>query len=137
MNPEGVPVPLQPEPLKDDPQVLKEKIIQLTRQIQSERQAAAQTLASAQAKSRAEMDKLRQATGQHGRDLENQNSALLQSLGRMKAETDELQKRIMMLEIQGSQGQPIARVQAEPTSTVPIALGAPALSGEAIPQKQT
>lgn len=134
MNPEGVPVPQQPEPLKDDPQALKSEIMRLTRQIQSERQASAQTLAAERAKSKAEMDKLRQATGQHGRDLENQNSALLQSLGRMKAENDLLQKQIMMLEIQGTQTQ-VPRVQAEPTSTVQIALATPSLSGEAIPQK--
>lgn len=132
MNPEGVVVPQQPEPLKDDPQALKVEIMRLARQIQSERQAAAQTLSAERAKSKAEMDKLRQATGQHGRDLENQNSALLQSLGRMKAENDELQKKIMMLEIQG---QAPHRVQAEPTSTVPVALGMPVLGGEAIPQK--
>lgn len=133
MNPEGVPVPQQPEPLKDDPQVLKVEIMRLTRQIQAERQAAAQMLAGERVKSKAEMDKLRQATSQHGRDLENQNSALLQSLGRMKAENDELQRKVMMLEVQGAQTLP--RVQAEPTSTVAVALATPALSGEAIPQK--
>lgn len=132
MNPEGLPVPQQPEPLKDDPQVLKSEIMRLARQIQSERQAAAQTLSGERSKAKADMDKLRQATGQHGRDLENQNSALLQSLGRMKAENDELQKRIMMLEIQG---QSPHRVQAEPTSTVAVALVSPMLGGESIPQK--
>lgn len=135
MNPEGTPIPQQPEPLKDDPQVLKNEIIRLTRQIQAERQATAQTLASDRAKCKAEMDKLRQATSQHGRDLENQNSALLQSLGRMKAENDELQRKVMMLEVQSAQTQAIPRVQAEPTSTVAVALQAPSLSGEAIPQK--
>lgn len=135
MIPEGVAIP-QPEPLKDDPQALKVEIMRLTRQIQTERQATAQTLGAERAKSKAEMDKLRQATSQHGRDLENQNSALLQSLGRMKAENDELQRKVMMLEVQSAQStQTLPRVQAEPTSTVAVALATPALSGEAIPQK--
>jgi chromatin segregation and condensation protein Rec8/ScpA/Scc1 (kleisin family) len=135
MNPEGVPIQ-QPEPPKDDPQALKVEIMRLTRQIQAERQASAQTLATERAKGKAEMDKLRQATSQHGRDLENQNSALLQSLGRMKAENDELQRKVMMLEVQSTQAvQTVPRVQAEPTSTVAVLPQVPALSGEAIPQK--
>lgn len=134
MNPEGTPIPTPIDQSKDDPQVLRAEILRLSRQLQAERQAAAQTLASERNKWRAEMDKLRQATSQHGKDLENQNSALLQSLGRMKAENDELQRTIMRLEVRGTQEVP--RVQAEPTSTVPVMPTSPSLSGEAIPQKQ-
>lgn len=134
MNPDGVPLPQPIEQSKDDPQALRAEIMKLSRQLQAERQAAAQTLASERAKWKTEMDKLRQATYYHVKDIENQNSALLQSLGRMKAENDELQKTIMRLEIRGTQE--IPRVTAEPTSTVPVTPTSPLLSGEAIPQKQ-
>ncbi len=133
MNPEGVPLPQQPA--SEDPAALKTEVTRLQRQLLSERQASTQTLATERAKCKAEMDKLRQSTYQHGRDLENQNQALLQSLGRMKAENDELQKRIYQLEARATQE--AGRSIAEPTSTVPV-LGPqpPALSGGAIPPKQ-
>ncbi len=134
MNPEGVPLPPQIEQTKDDPALLRAEIMKLSRQLQAERQASAQTLAVDRIKCKTEMDKLRQATYQHAKDLDNQNSALLQSLGRMKAENDELQKTIMRLELRGTQE--IPRVQAEPTSTLPVMPTSPSLSGEAIPQKQ-
>lgn len=133
MNPEGVPLPAQPA--SEDPAALKAEVQKLSRQLLAERQSAAQMLASERAKCKAEMDKLRESTYQHRRDLENQNQALLQSLGRMKADYDELQRRVYQLEARSTQE--VARSIAEPTSTVQVMSAAPpALSGEAIPPKQ-
>jgi cell division protein FtsB len=130
MNPEGVPLPQQPA--SEDPVALKAEVSRLTRQILAERQSSGQTITAERAKWKAEMDKLRQSTYQHGRDLENQNQALLQSLGRMKAENDELQKRIYQLEARVTQDN--GRSVAEAVPTLPV-LGPtpPVLQGGAIP----
>lgn len=131
MAPEGSALPAVSDPAKEDPRVLASQVARLNQQLLSERQAAAQTLASERFKCNTEMNKLRATTGQHVKDLENQNSALLQSLGRLKQENDQLQREIWALQSRGSQE--TTRVQAEPTSSVPVLPPGPPLSGQEIP----
>jgi hypothetical protein len=135
MNPDGVQIPSTPDPSKQDPKQLMEQVARLTRQLTVERQQAAATLAQDRLKCKAEMDKLRQTTWQHSKDLGDQNSALLQALGRAKAENDELQKKIMMLELRLGNGarEDLPRVQAEPAATIAVTPSSPALGGEEIP----
>lgn len=136
MNSEGVAIPSASDPAKEDPKVLLKQIGELNRTLLSERQAAAQALANEKFKQQAEMTKLRQSTSQHRSDLENQNSALLQSLGRLKEENDQLKKEILTMQLRTAQAD-TPRVQAEPASTVAVAVvpHSPSLGGEAIPAK--
>lgn len=135
MNLEGVAIPAVPDPSKSDPKALIEQISRLNQQLVRERQESTRRMTESQAKCKAEMDKLRQTTYQHGRDLENQNSALLQSLGRLKEENDELKRQLLTMQLQGSNGQP-ARAQAQPVdpaTTMPVVSQTPALGGEDVP----
>ncbi len=138
MNPEGVTLPTPSDPTKVDPKDLLDQISRLNGQIIRERQDATRRLTEERAKSRLELDRLRHTTHQHGQDLQNQNSALLQSLGRMKAENDELRTQIILMNAQGSNGTYAAtpRAQAtpvDPESTVAILPQGPTLSGEELP----
>lgn len=136
MNPQGVPLPSVPDPSKADPKDLMEQIRTLSQQVIRERQEATRLLQGERAKCKAEMDKLRQTTYQHGRDLESQNSALLQSLGRLKEENDDLKKQLLTLQLRGSNGAEIPRSQAQPidpSATMPVLPQTPSLGGEEIP----
>jgi len=132
MNPDGITIPAVPDPAKHDPKELMEQIGRLNQQIVRERQDATKRLNDGMAKCKVEMDKLRQTTYQHGKDLDNQNSALLQSLGRLKEENDDLKKQILTLQLQRGNGE----VRAQPTEspvTVPVVPQSPSLGGEEIP----
>lgn len=137
MNTDGVTIPSAPDPSKANPKDLLQQIGQLNQQLIRERQEATRKYTESQTRCKAEMDRLRQTTYQHGKDLENQVSVLLQSLGRMKEENDELKRQILTLQLQGSNG--IARAQAQPVdgaappATVAISPQAPSLGGEEIP----
>lgn len=135
MNPEGVAIPAAPDPSKANPKELMEQIGRLNQQITRERQESTKRFNEGMARCKVEMDKLRQTTYQHNRDLENQNGALLQSLGRLKEENDDLKKQLLTLQLQGANGTP-ARAQAQPVDpapTMPVVSQTPALSGEDIP----
>lgn len=135
MNQDGVTLPSAPDPMKANPKDLLQEIGRLNQQLIRERQDSTRRLTESQAKCKGEMDRLRQTTFQHGKDLENQNSALLMSLGRLKEENDELKRQILTLQLQGSNG--VARAQAQPVdappATVAISPQAPSLGGEEIP----
>lgn len=131
MNPDGVPIPTAPHAPKEDPRLLQDQIDRLTRQLAIDRQTAVQTLTNERAKCKAEMDKLRDSTYRHGKDLKSQNEALLQSLGRLKEENDELREKLLTLQLKASSEAP--RAIAEPLSTVPVMPSSPTLSGDAIP----
>jgi hypothetical protein len=138
VNPEGIALPTPADPSKVDPKDLLDQISRLNAQIIRERQDATRRLTEERAKSRAEMDRLRHTTHQHGQDLQNQNSALLQSLGRMKAENDELRTQLIVLTAQGGNGTytTTPRTQAtpvDPETTVAILPQGPTLSGEELP----
>ena len=135
MNPEGTALPSPQDLLKLEKPELIEQILRLSQQVVRERQDASRRSNDERAKCKQEMDRLRQTTHQHGQDLTNQNSALLQSLGRMKAENDELLRKLIMLEARGPEP---ARVQAQPSDpapTIPLSTQAPALSGESVPPR--
>lgn len=135
MNPEGTKLPSPADPSKSDPKELLEQIRNLNQQLTRVRQESTRQISESQAKCKAEMDKLRQTTHQHGQDLQNQNSALLQSLGRMKAENDDLTRQLIVLQARAGNGE-VARGSASPAdsaSTVAVLPQAPALGGESIP----
>lgn len=134
MNPQGVPLPSVPDPSKADPKDLMEQIRTLSQQVIRERQESTRQLQSERAKCKAEMDKLRQTTYQHGRDLDSQNSALLQSLGRLKEENDDLKKQLLTLQLRGNGDLPRTQAQPiDPFATMPVLPQAPSLGGEEIP----
>jgi septal ring factor EnvC (AmiA/AmiB activator) len=139
MNTEGVTLPTTPDPSKANPKDLMAEISKLNQQLLRERQEATRKLTESLAKSKAELDRLRQTTYQHGKDLENQNSALLLSLGRLKEERDQLQQTVYQLQAQlQARGPEIPRAQAQPvdggpTSTVQLMPQTTPLGGEEIP----
>ncbi len=139
MNQEGVNLPSPQDLPKLEKPELIDLIIRQSHQIIRERQVSAQKSAEESRRCKMEMDRLRQSTHQHGQDLTNQNSALLQSLGRMKAETDELMRKLIVLEARNGQDA-APRVQAQPLdpgSTIQVSSQTPALSGENIPLPPT
>lgn len=135
MNQDGVTLPSTPDPSKANPKDLLQEVGRLNQQLIRERQDATRKFTESQARCKAEMDKLRQTTFQHGKSLENQVSVLLESLSRMKEENDELKRQVWTL--QSSNG--AVRAQAQPVdlnappATVAISPQAPSLGGEEIP----
>lgn len=135
MNQEGVAIPPMSDPAKANPKDLLEQIARLNQRLIQERQEATRRLSDSQAKCKAEMDKLRQTTYQHGKDLEYQNSALLTSLGRLKEERDKFEKNVLELQFQIQTRGETSRAQAVPVDspTVPVVSQAPVLGGEELP----
>lgn len=146
MNPaEGIPIPQTADPKKLDPKVLVE-------QIHEERRTAERRVAEERQRGRMELDRLRGATSQHIRDLEDQNKALLRSLSRLQLENDRLNEELVTLRVKLENNGVREEPQAAPPQPVrpasivpmpdPIRLGptlsivppaAPTLGGEPVP----
>jgi hypothetical protein len=137
---EGVAIQSMGDLRKLPPEILIEKLIQANRQLQDERRQAVRKDVEAKSYIKTEYDRLRGATAQHIRDLEEQNSALLKSLTRLQTESDRFREQITTLQVKleaalhGRNGAPLPPDDAgRPYSwTEPTQLGAP-LSTHAIP----
>jgi len=147
MNPDGIALPQTADPRKMDPKALWD-------QLQEERRAADRRVLEEKQRSRMELERLRGATSQHIKDLEDQNKALLRSLSRLQRENDDLNREITTLQVKLDNNgyREEAPVQAHPSVRTPVAPvtpvleppmppsaiqivtpAAPTLGGEAIP----
>lgn len=89
---EGVPIPSMGDLKKLPPEQLVEKIVQANRALQ--RRDGEWSL-----KLQQECNRLRTATAQHVKELEETNSTLLRSLTRLQMENDKLKSQITTLEV--------------------------------------
>lgn len=136
----GVPIPSAQDLKKLSQQELLEKLAQANFSIQEANRIAERRVAEEKARSKQEMDRLRAATSQHTRDLENQNRVLLQSLSRLQSDLDKYQEEVVTLRVRlgngyksDEQSRPGMSEPVTPGSTVQIAHPSPTLSGDAIP----
>jgi len=142
----GTPIPSVQDLKKLSNQELLDRLAQANYSIQEANRNSDRRVNEEKMRSKQEIDRLRAATAQHTKDLENSNQVLLRSLSRLQADLDKLQEENVTLRVRlgngngngyrGDEGRsaPIS----EPVhlgSNVPIAPAAPQHSGDAIPQQ--
>lgn len=147
---EGVPLPSMADLKKLPSEALIEQIRQANQALQQEKQASFRKDREWEARLKLECDRLRTATAQHNRELEEQNSTLLKSLTRLQGDLDKAKQEITTLQVrieifQSQNGReehtPAARALAhapEPQhlGTTQLApSSAPALMGAELPPK--
>lgn len=141
----GTPIPSNQDLKKLSQAELLERLAQANYAIQEANRNAERRVNDEKIRSKQEMDRLRTATAQHTKDLENQNQVLLRSLSRLQADLDKLQEEAVTLRVRLSNGNGYRSDEGRPSavaepiqlgSSVPIAAPTPQLSGDAIPQQQ-
>lgn len=96
---EGVPIQSMGDLKKLPVETLIEKLVQANRALQEEKRLSLRKDVEARATIKVECDRLRSATSQHVRDLEEQNSTLLKSLTRLQMENDRHRQEITTLQV--------------------------------------
>jgi hypothetical protein len=86
---EGIPIQ---DPKKLDPKELLERLQKATTELGDVRRAAERRVLEVEAKSRADLDRLRSVTADHAKGLREENSALVKSLVRLQADVDTLRE---------------------------------------------
>lgn len=146
---EGITIQSMADLKKLPPEVLIEKITASNRLVQEEKRNSARKESELQSRIRLECDRLRSATSQHVRELEEQNTTLLKSLTRLQMENDKLKQEITTLQVRIEMGpqrmeeqisQSPVRALAEGSEVSPgtplmVAAPGPHLGGGAIPEK--
>ena len=137
----GVPIPSVQDLKKLSNQELLDRLAQANYAIQEANRNAERRVNEEKQRSRQEIDRLRAATSQHTKELENSNQVLLRSLSRLQADLDKLQEENVTLRVRmnGNYKPEENRASGVPEvhlgTNVPIAPGTMQLSGDAIPQQ--
>lgn len=149
---EGVAIQSMNDLKKLPVEVLIEKLMQANRALQEEKRQSARKDTEARAMIKLECDRLRSATSQHVRELEEQNTTLLKSLTRVQIENDKCKHEITTLQVKleaaleyrmaitpeaahaGRALAPVAEAM-HPGTSLAMPPASPALSGDPIPPK--
>lgn len=149
---DGVPIQSMGDLKKLPVETLIEKLMQANRALQEEKRQSVRKEAEMRTLIKVECDRLRSATSQHTRDLEEQNSTLLKSLTRLQIENDKCKQEITTLQVK-LEAALAARLEAPPEPAhagrafapapdpmhagAPLAMppASPALTGDPIPPK--
>src|SRR4029077_21204227 len=138
----GTPIPSVQDLKKLSNQELLDRLAQANYSIQEANRNADRRVNEEKLRSKQEIDRLRAATAQHTKDVENSNQVLLRSLSRLQADLDKLQEENVTLRVRMN-GNAYRQEDTRPPSvsevhlgsSVPIAPATPQLSGDAIPQQ--
>ena len=138
----GIPIPSVQDLKKLSNQELLDRLAQANYAIQEAHRNAERRVNEEKQRSRQEIDRLRAATSQHTKELENSNQVLLRSLSRLQADLDKLQEENVTLRVRMNgngykpeESRPAGVPEVHLGTNVPIAPGAMQLSGDAIPQQ--
>jgi septal ring factor EnvC (AmiA/AmiB activator) len=149
---DGVPIQSMGDLKKLPVETLIEKLMQANRALQEEKRQSARKESETRNFIKIECDRLRNATSQHLRDLEDQNSTLLKSLTRLQIENDKCRHEITTLQVKleaaltdrpeapqetAHAGRALAPTPDGMHAGAPLAMppASPALTGDPIPPK--